>query len=165
MPYDYYVRGGGRVHGPLLLKEVSHVLLAAGEDASMYEAAQVESGALPQESDYVLASDLVDTTEEADQPLGPKWRETEGDGGLPATSEPETSPIALVLYAASLGLLAVALWTTYQDSDYSNKVVGGDAYNFIIFAGRGAVWGLAAVVSAVIASGFHVAHAVKSAAK
>jgi hypothetical protein len=75
---------------------------------------------------------------------------------------------AWLFYSASAVLACVALFVTYQDSSYDNAVVGGDAYNFIIFAGRGAVWIGAAIVAAVIGAGCQVAgtvHRVTSSAR
>lgn len=62
--------------------------------------------------------------------------------------------IFAVLFYILAAILAIAgIATAYSDAD----VVGGDAFNFIIGAGRGAAWVGVAVVTAIIALGLQIA--------
>jgi cell division protein FtsW (lipid II flippase) len=49
----------------------------------------------------------------------------------------------------AVGCTIYGIRTVYSD-DYSSKIVGGDAYNFIIYATRGTVWVCVGIVNAVI---------------
>lgn len=69
--------------------------------------------------------------------------------------------VAILLYIVAVGLAIGGFVNAYFDSGYPHAIVGGDAFNYIIFATRGAVWMGGAIVSAIIALGFQVAgHAV-----
>lgn len=54
---------------------------------------------------------------------------------------------SIIFYLTSIIFLIFALVVTYKDSSYSSKIVGGDAYNYMIFAGRGTVLMGGAIVS------------------
>ena len=60
---------------------------------------------------------------------------------------------AVIFYVLAAILAIVGVATAYSDAD----VVGGDAFNFIISAGRGAAWVGVAVVTAIIALGLQIA--------
>lgn len=69
-----------------------------------------------------------------------------------------TNPFfAVVFYLAALVLAVYGLFIAFQDSSYSNKVVGGDAYNYIIFAGRATVVVGAGIISAILGLGCQIA--------
>jgi hypothetical protein len=57
---------------------------------------------------------------------------------------------------AAIALAIVGLVITYTNPDYQNKIVGGDAFNYIIFAARGAVWIGASIVTAIAALGLQI---------
>ena len=57
--------------------------------------------------------------------------------------------------AIALGFVYYGLNLMYDDS-YSNRVVGGDAYNFIIYATRGTAYVGAGIVFAVLSTTFAV---------
>lgn len=59
--------------------------------------------------------------------------------------------VLFYILAAILAISGIA--TAYSDAD----VVGGDAFNFIIGAGRGAAWVGVAIVAAIIALGLQIA--------
>ncbi|MEK7724187.1 MAG: hypothetical protein AAB336_07565 [Acidobacteriota bacterium] len=56
---------------------------------------------------------------------------------------------------AAVGFTIYGVRTVYNN-DYSAKIVGGDAYNFIIYATRGTVWVCVGIVSSVIGLTFAV---------
>jgi len=60
---------------------------------------------------------------------------------------------AVIFYVLAAILAIAGVATAYSDAD----VVGGDAFNFIIGAGRGAAWVGVAVVAAIIALGLQIA--------
>lgn len=64
---------------------------------------------------------------------------------------------AWALYGVAAILAVIAFVIAYQDSSGSNKIVGGDAFNFIIYAGRATVWMGAAITAALIGTGLHIA--------
>lgn len=57
---------------------------------------------------------------------------------------------SVLFYFLSIILAIVGLVLAYQDSNTNTAIVGGDAYNYIIFVGRG----IAFIVTAVIFSIF-----------
>ena len=57
---------------------------------------------------------------------------------------------ACLLGIAAAGLCVKGFLVTYDESS-SAKIVGGDAYNYIIYASRGAVWMGAGIASALLA--------------
>ncbi len=59
--------------------------------------------------------------------------------------------VSATLAAIALGFAYYGLNLMYDDS-YSNKVVGGDAYNFIIYAARGTAYVSTGVVFAVLSA-------------
>lgn len=81
--------------------------------------------------------------------------------------------LSVFLYIVSLGLVIFGFITAYHYGDYNSDynssgsmfghVVGGDAYNYTIMAGRGALWAIAGLVTTVIASALLIVEAVKSA--
>ena len=79
--------------------------------------------------------------------------------------EVETSPsndswhqvISVLLIVAALVFAGVGWYTVYNDT-YSAKVVGGDAYNFIIYATRGTALVCIGIVCAVLSVTFAIFH-------
>ena len=77
--------------------------------------------------------------------------------------EVETSPsndsfftfISVLLIVAALVFAGVGWYTVYNDT-YSAKVVGGDAYNFIIYATRGTALVCVGIVCAVLSVTFSI---------
>ena len=58
----------------------------------------------------------------------------------PSPSHSSNSPVMLVisvLFIVAAIIFAVTGWYTVYNDSYSARVVGGDAYNFIIYATRG----------------------------
>lgn len=81
---------------------------------------------------------------------------TEADTTVQAdqSSSVSAKTIFAVLFYTLAAILAVSgIATAYSDAD----VVGGDAFNFIIGAGRGAAWIGVAIVTAIIALGLQIA--------
>ena len=156
MDFDYYIRGGGRIRGPFTWNEV------ADEVKPGFEAAKVPSGTKPRSSDFALAGPLLSAVS--------KQRPSSEEMIAFATSTMPSSEVrahdhsspafAFLLYGLAVVLAIVSFLVAYRSSNYASGIVGGDAFNYIIFAGRGAVWGLASVVCAVIGSGSHIAHSV-----
>ena len=66
------------------------------------------------------------------------------------------SVFALILYLAAIVIAIFGLVITYTDLDYQNKIVGGDAFNYVIFAARGAVWVGISIVTAIAALGLQI---------
>lgn len=77
--------------------------------------------------------------------------------------EVETNPsndswyrvISVLLIVAALVFAGVGWYTVYNDT-YSAKVVGGDAYNFIIYATRGTALVCVGIVCAVLSVTFSI---------
>ena len=77
--------------------------------------------------------------------------------------EVETSPsndsfytfISVLLIVAAVVFAGVGWYTVYNDT-YSAKVVGGDAYNFIIYATRGTALVCVGIVCAVLSVTFSI---------
>lgn len=94
---------------------------------------------------------------------GKSSHETTSGSSTPPTQTPQlrlepTPPglvFAILFYLLAVGLATTGFVVAYQDSSYS--IVGGDAYNYIIFAGRGIAWMGSAIVSTVIALGCQLA--------
>ena len=63
--------------------------------------------------------------------------------------------LSAALIVASIIFGFVGLRTLYDDS-YTARVVGGDAYNFIIYATRGTAFICAGVISAVLSVTFSI---------
>lgn len=69
--------------------------------------------------------------------------------------QPETSVhsgilgIAAVFATLSIILTIYGLYKLY-DNSYQSQIVGGDAYNYIIYATRGTAWICAGIVSALM---------------
>ena len=57
---------------------------------------------------------------------------------------------AIFFYSLAIVFLIVGLVLAYQDSNYETEIVGGDAYNYIIFTTRGIVWLSCAICSSII---------------
>lgn len=57
---------------------------------------------------------------------------------------------AVIFYLLAGVFLIVGLVLAYQDSNYDTEIVGGDAYNYIIFATRGIVWVGCAICSSIV---------------
>jgi hypothetical protein len=77
----------------------------------------------------------------------------------PTFQEPNPFPV----YSVVSGLLIVASlvfagkgWYTLYDDSYNARVVGGDAYNFIIYATRGTALVCVGIVCAVLSVTFAV---------
>jgi hypothetical protein len=66
------------------------------------------------------------------------------------------SIFSLILYLAAIAIAIVGLAIAYTDPNYQHKIVGGDAFNYIIFAARGAVWIGASIVTAIAALGLQI---------
>ena len=62
---------------------------------------------------------------------------------------PTLIAFSIVFLVIAAALAIKGLYTLYDDS-FSARIVGGDAYNFIIYAGRGTAQVCAGIVSAVI---------------
>ena len=60
---------------------------------------------------------------------------------------------AVLFYVLAVILAITGVVTAYSDAD----VVGGDAFNFIIGAGRGTAWVGVAIVAAIVALGLQIA--------
>lgn len=58
-------------------------------------------------------------------------------------------PFANIFLVVAVLLCVYGLYKTYAYGS-DDKIVGGDAYNFIILAGRGTAWVCAGIVSALI---------------
>ena len=84
----------------------------------------------------------------------------------PGFQKPNPFPI----YPVVSGLLIIASlifagkgWYTLYDNSSDARIVGGDAYNFIIYATRGTAWVCIGIVCAVLSVTFAVfAHIQKS---
>lgn len=63
---------------------------------------------------------------------------------------------SIIFYLLAAILVISGLVVAYQDSNYVNEIVGGDAYNYIIFAGRGITWAVASITSALFGLGCQV---------
>ncbi|HEX5708237.1 MAG TPA: hypothetical protein VFX96_13120 [Pyrinomonadaceae bacterium] len=80
----------------------------------------------------------------------------------PPETTHQTSGLTPFLIGSSILFLAVACfcaykgYTTLYDDSYNAKVVGGDAYNFIIYAGRGTAMVCIGIISALIGVAFSV---------
>jgi hypothetical protein len=77
----------------------------------------------------------------------------------PTFEEPNPFPV----YSVVSGLLIVASlvfagkgWYTLYDDSYNARIVGGDAYNFIIYATRGTALVCVGIVCAVLSVTFAV---------
>lgn len=70
-----------------------------------------------------------------------------------ASSVSAKTVFAVLFYILAAILAIAGVAAAYSDAD----VVGGDAFNFIIGAGRGAAWVGVAVVAAIIALGLQIA--------
>ena len=57
--------------------------------------------------------------------------------------------LSVIAIIAAIIFAGVGLYKLYDDS-YTSKVVGGDAYNFIIYATRGTAYVCAGIVCAVL---------------
>jgi hypothetical protein len=77
----------------------------------------------------------------------------------PTSQEPNPFPVYLVvsvlLVVASLVFAGKGWYTLYDDS-YNARIVGGDAYNFIIYATRGTALVCVGIVCAVLSVTFAV---------
>ena len=79
--------------------------------------------------------------------------------------EVETSPsndsfftfISVLLIVAAVVFAGVGWYTVYNDT-YNARVVGGDAYNFIIYATRGTALVCVGIVCAVLSVTFAIFH-------
>lgn len=60
--------------------------------------------------------------------------------------------IGVILQILALALAGYGLGVMYEDS-YSARIVGGDAYNYMIYAARGTGWICAGIVSAIVGLG------------
>ena len=72
----------------------------------------------------------------------------------PVIAEPQNKklrkrPFANVFLVVAILLCVYGLYKTYAYGS-DDKIVGGDAYNFIILASRGTAWVCAGIVSALI---------------
>lgn len=56
-----------------------------------------------------------------------------------AASTSTLRPLVVLLIVLGLGSIAFGLQNLYDDS-YERQVVGGDAFNFVIYATRGTAW-------------------------
>lgn len=88
----------------------------------------------------------------------------ETNTALESASEVQDEPTFYVpiIFSINLYILAiigviVGIATAYLDPGPSHKIVGEDAYNFIIYASRGAVLVGASIVVALIALGCQIA--------
>jgi hypothetical protein len=87
-------------------------------------------------------NDLLDTK-------SPEARE----GSSPATPKSSGSGFDVLVWVfalAGLGFLIFGIQNLYDDS-YSRQVVGGDAYNFVIYGTRGTAWICGGIVMELIA--------------
>jgi len=57
---------------------------------------------------------------------------------------------SVIFYLIAAVFLIVGLVLAYQDSNYETEIVGGDAYNYIIFTTRGIVWVGCAICSSIV---------------
>jgi hypothetical protein len=77
-------------------------------------------------------------------------------------AKPRTSDFTLLLIFAAVCCLIVAVvfafkgYNTLYDDSYAAKIVGGDAYNYIIYAGRGTALICMGIVFSVIGVTFAV---------
>jgi multisubunit Na+/H+ antiporter MnhB subunit len=88
-----------------------------------------------------------------------------------SSTQPEVKPepsvaafnTAVILYGASLILVAIGFYVMYHYGDYNEDVgfgdkaghvVGGDAYNYIIIGLRGLGYMISGLLSAVVGSAF-----------
>ena len=76
--------------------------------------------------------------------------QTSGSGAQSESVGSAAIGFAVLFYSAAAIFVVVGFVVAYQDSSYDNSIVEGDAYNYIIFAGRGIAWMTAAVVSSVV---------------
>ncbi|WP_404408557.1 hypothetical protein LG272_10995 [Pseudidiomarina marina] len=65
--------------------------------------------------------------------------------------------VSLLCYLISIGMLIYAFILGYQEPGYSNKIVGGDAYNYLIYTNRAIIFALAGVAFAAMGLGCQVA--------
>ncbi|RUO61786.1 hypothetical protein [Pseudidiomarina insulisalsae] len=65
--------------------------------------------------------------------------------------------LAFLFYLISICTLAYAFVLGYQDPSYSTEIVGGDAYNYIIFTNRALIFATCGVASAIIGLGGQLA--------
>lgn len=100
----------------------------------------------------------MEDTEVAERSEGPREVMNGKSTAAPISMATETFfTIAVILYLAAIGLAIGGFVNAYFDSDYPHSIVGGDAYNYIIFATRGMVWMGGAIVSAICGLGCQVA--------
>jgi hypothetical protein len=75
------------------------------------------------------------------------------------TSQSTNSPVYLLIsglfIAAALVFAGVGWYTVYNDT-YNARIVGGDAYNFIIYATRGTALVCVGIVCAVLSVTFSI---------
>jgi hypothetical protein len=62
--------------------------------------------------------------------------------------------VAAVVFLLAAGVLAYLGWATVFDESYKARIVGGDAYNYIISAGRGTAYACIGIVCALAAVTF-----------
>lgn len=107
-----------------------------------------------------MSKDLDDIFEVGPAKDRPKQALGSSSGSSTSQSASEATyglVFAVVFYVVSVIFVVVGFVVTYQDSSYETKIVGGDAYNYIIFAGRGIVWVGAAVVASIFGLGCQLA--------
>jgi hypothetical protein len=63
--------------------------------------------------------------------------------------------LSLLSMTIAVGFTVFGVYTLYNDS-YSARIVGGDAYNFIIYATRGTAWICVGIVCSIIGLTFAV---------
>ena len=107
-----------------------------------------------------MSQDLDDILEVKSEGESPQ--ETTSESSTTQATQPagEGSPalvFAALFYLLAVGLAIAGFVVAYQDSNYANSIVGGDAYNYIIFAGRGMTWMGAAIAATVLGLGCQLA--------
>lgn len=78
--------------------------------------------------------------------------ETNSESGATVEQSPGSAVFffAVIFYLIGIALAGYGLFVAFQDLNWENKIVGGDAYNYIIFSGRGAVIVGAGIVSSIV---------------
>lgn len=83
-------------------------------------------------------------------------KELETPSSQPQSEDSSAGMFAFLFYLAAVGLTVFGIVNAFYDSDYKHSIVKGDAYNYIIFAGRGLIFVGAGIVSALLGIGCQI---------
>ncbi|GGY87735.1 hypothetical protein GCM10011613_35930 [Cellvibrio zantedeschiae] len=74
----------------------------------------------------------------------------------PSESGSTAAFFAVLFYVIAVGLAFFGIYIGFKELGYKDGIVGGDAYNYIIFAGRGSIIIGVAIVAAIIGLGIQI---------